>query len=80
MVVVMVMRESIWDKIPDILQTPERGGEQLVRSAVVESVREVRRGRWVVLSSLLVVFFWNNLDFVSLSLINEGDTSLTLYE
>ena len=55
--VVVVMREPIWDKMLDILQKPESGGEHLVRSAVVESVREVRRGRWVVLSSFLVVLF-----------------------
>ena len=50
-VVVVMMREPIWDKMLDNLQKPESGGEHLVRSAVVESVPEVRRGRWVVLSS-----------------------------
>ena len=58
---VVVMREPIWDKMLDILQKPERGGEHLLGSAVVESVREVRRGRWwcfVVFSGI----FWNNLD------------------
>ena len=49
--VVVVMREPIWDNLLDILQKPESGGEHLVRLAVVDSVREVRRGRWVVLSS-----------------------------
>ena len=61
-VVVEMMREPIWDNLLDILQKPESGGAHLVRSVVVVSVREVRRDRWVVLSSFLVVFFWNNLD------------------
>ena len=51
------MREPICDEMLYILQKPESGGERLVGSAVVESVREVRRGRGVVLSSFLVVFF-----------------------
>ena len=55
--VVVVMREPICDEMLDILQNPESGGEHLARSAVVESVREVRRGRWVVLCRFL-----NNLD------------------
>ena len=59
-----MVREPIWDDLLDILQNPESGGEHLVRSAVVESVREVRSGRWVVLCSFLVVIFWNTLDGV----------------
>ena len=55
---VEVMREPIWDKMLDILQKPESGGEHLVGSAVVESVREVRRGRWVVLCSFFLLRKW----------------------
>ena len=54
----VMMREPIWDNLLDILQKPESGGEHLVRSAVVESVREVRRGRWVVLSRFLEQSRW----------------------